>query len=355
MLDEQRCSSMRHPPSIIFGVNLMATAAGSLPAKPVTRERNRTESQFWIVARRFVRHRMAVISLLFIVLIIVLSILAPVITPYTYDTQDILAQGPKPPGSAGSDGGVHLLGIDHLGRDLLTRVLFAARISLTIAIVVTLISETVGLIIGAMAGYYRGWVDTIISRTIEFLLSVPLLPILLIISAIMIRTDSQLPVPAFITHGLSYFFAASPAQANKIIVLILILTAFNWLTAARLMRGMVLSLSEQDFIQSLKGLGAGDRRIIFRHLIPNGLAPIWVDASLNIGGVIITEAALSFLGLGVQEPVPTWGNMLDQARSYMFQHPWLPLVPGIPLVLVALAFNFIGDGMRDALDPRLKR
>jgi peptide/nickel transport system permease protein len=334
----------------------MATATGSLPAKSIVRESKGTESQFWIVARRFARHRMAVISLIFISVMVVLALLAPVIATYPRDLQDISAPArPAPPGIAGSEGKVHLLGIDHLGRDLFTRVLYGARISLTIALIVTLISETVGLTIGAIAGYYRGWVDAIISRVIEFLLSVPLLPILLIVSAIMIRTDSQLPLPSFISNGLSALFLASPAETNKIIVLILILIAFNWLGAARLMRGMVLSLSEQDFVQSLKGLGAGDGRIIFRHLIPNGLAPIWVNASLSIGGVIITEAALSFLALGVQEPVPTWGNMLDQARSYMFQHPWLPLIPGIPLVMVALAFNFIGDGMRDALDPRLKR
>ncbi|HMN26840.1 MAG TPA: ABC transporter permease [Caldilineaceae bacterium] len=334
----------------------MATVAGSLPSKPIQRESSRQESQFRVVARRFARHRMAVISLIFIVLVLILSLLAPVIASYPRDLQDISAPvRPAPPGIAGSAGNVHLLGIDHLGRDLFTRVLYGARISLTIAIVVTLLSETLGLMIGAVAGYYRGWVDAVISRVIEFLLSVPLLPILLIVSAIMIRTDAQLPLPVMITDALSKLFLASSTETNKIIVLILILTAFGWLSAARLMRGMVLSLNEQDFVQSLKALGAGDGRIIYRHLIPNGLAPIWVDASLNIGGVIITEAALSFLALGVQDPVPTWGNMLDQARSYMFQYPWLPLIPGIPLVMVALAFNFIGDGMRDALDPRLKR
>jgi peptide/nickel transport system permease protein len=334
----------------------MATVAGSLSSKPIQRERNGQESQFWVVARRFARHRMAVISLIFILMVIILSLLAPVIASYPRDLQDISAPvRPAPPGIAGSAGKVHLLGIDHLGRDLFTRVLYGARISLTIAIIVTLLSETLGLMIGAVAGYYRGWVDAVISRIIEFLLSVPLLPILLIVSAIMIRTDAQLPLPVFITQALSKLFLASPGETNKIIVLMLILTAFGWLSAARLMRGMVLSLSEQDFVQSLKALGAGDARIIYHHLIPNGLAPIWVDASLNIGGVIITEAALSFLALGVQDPVPTWGNMLDQARSYMFQYPWLPLIPGIPLVMVALAFNFIGDGMRDALDPRLKR
>ncbi|MCL4862214.1 MAG: ABC transporter permease [Caldilineaceae bacterium] len=319
-------------------------------------ETQRTESQFWIVARRFFRHRMAVVSLVFILALLVVSILAPVIATFPRDLQDIAAPSrPAPPGIAGSEGKVHILGIDHLGRDLFTRVLYGGRISLTIALIVTIIAESIGLTIGAVAGYYRGWVDAIISRLIEFMLSIPLLPILLIVSAIMLRTDAKLPLPPFVNQALSAVFLTSETETNKIIVLMGILITFNWLGAARLMRGMVLSLSEQDFVQSLRAFGASDGRIIFRHLIPNGLAPIWVNASLSVGGVIILESALSFLALGVQDPTPTWGNMLDQARSYMFQHPWLPLVPGIPLVMVALAFNFIGDGMRDALDPRLKR
>jgi peptide/nickel transport system permease protein len=334
----------------------MATAATPLAPPRVARTTDKPENQFWIVLRRFMRHRMAVISLVFILLVFVVSLLAPVIATFPRDAVDVTSPNrPAAPGVTDSAGRVHWLGIDHLGRDLFTRVLYGGRISLTIALGVTILSESIGVIIGALAGYYRGWVDSVISRVIEFMLSIPLLPILLIVSAIMLRSDAQLPLPTWVTGALSAVFLTAPQETNKIIVLMLILTVFGWLGAARLMRGMVLSLSEQDFVQSLKALGASDGRIIFRHLIPNGLAPIWVNASLNIGGVIILEAALSFLALGVQEPVPTWGNMLDQARSYMFQHPWLPLVPGIPLVLVSLAFNFIGDGMRDALDPRLKR
>jgi peptide/nickel transport system permease protein len=334
----------------------MATAATSLAPQRAVRTTQKPESQFWIVLRRFRRHRMAVVSLVFILLVFTLSLLAPVITTFPRDLVDVSSPNrPAPPGVTDSAGQVHWLGIDHLGRDLFTRVLYGARISLTIALGVTILAETIGVIIGALAGYYRGWVDALVSRVIEFMLSIPLLPILLIVSAIMLRSDAQLPLPVWVTNALGAVFLTASQETNKIIVLMLILTAFSWLGAARLMRGMVLSLSEQDFVQSLRALGAGDGRIIFRHLIPNGLAPIWVNASLNIGGVIILEAALSFLALGVQDPVPTWGNMLDQARSYMFQHPWLPLVPGIPLVLVSLAFNFIGDGMRDALDPRLKR
>jgi peptide/nickel transport system permease protein len=334
----------------------MATAANTLPAQARSAGARKEESQLTIVTRRFLRHRLAVVSLILILIIFIASLLAPWITTFPRDAVDVAtAARPAPPGVAGSAGYVHLLGIDHLGRDLFTRVLYAGRISLTIAIAVVFFSETIGVIIGATAGYYGGWIDALISRLIEFMLSIPLLPILLIVSAILIKTDAQLPLPAFAVNAISSILLASEKEAQKVVVLVGILVIFSWLSAARLMRGMALSLRNQDFIESLRALGANDARIIFRHIIPNGIAPILVDASLALGGIIILEAALSFLGLGIQDPTPTWGNMLAQSQSYMFQHPWLPLVPGIPLVLVSLSFNFIGDGLRDALDPRLKR
>lgn len=333
----------------------MATTAGALPAGRRAAE-TKDESQFSILVRRFLRHRLAVFSLFLIILIFTASLLAPVITTYPRDAVDVATSSrPAPPGVAGSEGNVHILGIDHLGRDLFTRVLYAGRISLSIAIAVVLLSETIGVIVGATAGYYGGMTDAFISRVIEFMLSIPLLPILLIVSAILIKTDAQLPLPDFMVSAISAILLASEREAQKVVVLVLILVTFGWLGAARLMRGMALSLRNQDFVESLRALGANDARIIFRHIIPNGIAPILVNASLSLGSVIILEAALSFLGLGIQDPTPTWGNMLAQSQSYMFQHPWLPLVPGIPLVLVALSFNFIGDGLRDALDPRLKR
>lgn len=332
----------------------MTTAASALPRKSAAAANE--ESQLAVVVKRFTRHRLAVVSLFLILLIFIASLLAPVITTYGRDTVDVATPSrPAPPGIAGSFGQWHPLGIDHLGRDLFTRVLYAGRISLTVAITVVLLSETVGVLIGAIAGYFGGWIDAVISRVIEFMLSIPLLPILLIVSAIMIKTDAQLPLPPIIISAISAILLASAREAQQVVVLVLILVAFSWLGAARLMRGMALSLRGQDFVESLRALGASNTRIILRHIIPNGIAPILVNASLSLGSVIILEAALSFLGLGIQDPTPTWGNMLAQSQSYMFQHPWLPLVPGIPLVLVSLSFNFIGDGLRDALDPRLKR
>lgn len=334
----------------------MASVAEMLPSKGKTTGKVKEESQFAVVAKRFLRHRLAVFSLIMIALIFTASLLAPVITVYPRDTVDVATNArPAPPGIAGSEGYVHILGIDHLGRDLFTRVLYAGRISLSIAIAVVLISETLGVIIGAAAGYYGGWLDAFVSRVIEFMLSIPTLPILLIVSALLLSTDAPLPLPRFMVNAISAILLASERESQKVVVLVFILVIFGWLGAARLMRGMALSLRNQDFVESLRALGANDARIIFRHIIPNGIAPILVNASLALGGVIILEAALSFLGLGIQDPTPTWGNMMAQSQSYMFQHPWLPLVPGIPLVLVSLGFNFIGDGLRDALDPRLKR
>ncbi|MFN8440998.1 MAG: ABC transporter permease [Caldilineaceae bacterium] len=332
-------------------------AVSSSAVTPInTANTKKAESQAMVVLRRFLRHRMAVISAFIIILILIASILAPAIAPFERDAIDISSNvRPAPPGVMDSAGNTHWLGIDHLGRDLFTRVLYAGRISLIIAIFVTFLSETIGVIIGALAGYYGGWVDLIVSRIIEFMLSLPLLPILLIFSAILLRGGSEMAVPPWAELIISKVLAIPARESKQIFFLIFILVIFGWLGSARLMRGMVLSLRSQDFVESLRALGASDLRIIFGHLITNGLAPILVNASLNLGGVIITEAALSFLGLGIQDPTPTWGNMLSQSQTYMFDNPWMPLVPGVPLVLVSLCINFIGDGLRDALDPRLKR
>ncbi|MBW7884752.1 MAG: ABC transporter permease [Caldilineaceae bacterium] len=333
----------------------MTAAAQPIAVDKIPRE-GKEESQLQIVGRRFRRHRLAVISLFVIAFMFALALLAPVIAPFPRDAVDIAVSArPGPPGTMSSAGQIHPLGVDHLGRDLFTRVVYGARVSLTIAFVVVILSELVGVMLGATAGFFGGWLDSIISRVVEFLLSIPTLPILLITSSILIKTDAQLPVPAFVTNGVSWMLAAPVQEANKVLVLMFILVVLGWTGAARLMRGMALTLRNQDFVEALRAVGASNTRIMLRHIIPNGIAPILVNASLSLAGIVIAEATLSFLGVGVQEPTPSWGNMLSTAQSYMFQHPWLPLVPGIPLCLVTIAFNFIGDGLRDALDPRLKR
>ena len=334
----------------------MASTAGTITLKtPSESEEGKAQSQWAVVGRRFRRHRMAMISIVVLGIILVLSFLAPFITAFGRDTIDVVAPvRPAPPGVV-TAAGPHWLGIDHLGRDLLTRVLYAGRISLTIAILVVFISETFGVIIGAIAGYFGGFIDALVSRIIEFMLAVPLLPILLIVSAILLKSEDMLRIPPAINSVISSVLLTPERESRQIVMLIGILVVFGWLGAARLMRGMALSLRSREFVEALRAQGASEARIIFRHIIPNGIAPILVNASLALGGVIILESALSFLGVGIQDPTPTWGNMLNLSRSYMFTNPWLPLVPGIPLVLVSLCFNFIGDGLRDALDPRLKR
>ncbi len=335
---------------------MAATAdAKPLATAKIPRE-GKEESQFSIVMRRFRRHKLAVISLVVIAIMFVLALLAPVIAPFPRDAVDIaVATRPGPPGTLSSTGQVHILGVDHLGRDLFTRVLYGARVSLTIAFIVVIFQELLGITLGAISGFYGGWSDAVVSRVVEFLLSLPTLPILLITASILIKSGGELPIPPFITNGVAWMLAAPAIEANKVLVLIFILIVLGWTGAARLMRGMALTLRNQDFVESLRAMGASNTRIIFRHIIPNGIAPILVNASLGLAGIVIAESALSFLGVGVQEPTPSWGNMLASAQSYMFQHPWLPLVAGIPLCLVTISFNFIGDGLRDALDPRLKR
>lgn len=334
---------------------MASTAAAIALKKQADSEEGEAQSQWAVVAHRFRRHRMAMISLVVLTIILLMSFFAPYLTPYARDTVDVVAPvRPAPPGVV-TAAGRHLLGIDHLGRDLFTRLLYAGRISLTIAIFVVAISETMGVMIGAVAGYFGGLTDAVVSRIIEFMLAIPLLPILLIVSAILLKGEEVFRAPDFINKIIGAVLLTPARETRQVVVMIVILVVFSWLGAARLMRGMALSLRSREFVEALRAQGASEGRIIFRHIIPNGIAPILVNASLSLGGIIILESALSFLGVGIQDPTPTWGNMLAQSRSYMFTNPWLPLVPGIPLVIVSLCFNFIGDGLRDALDPRLKR
>ena len=232
------------------------------------------------------------------------------------------------------------LGTDELGRDILSRLLYAGRISLGVALVVTILVTSMGTLIGAIAGAVGGIVDTVLMRFTDVMLTLPFLPMVLVLSS------SLRQYPA-----LQDFLGSSFSVA----IIVIVLVVLSWMGNARLVRGSVLSLREQDFIAASQALGAGKWRIILRHLVPNSLAPIIVAATLGFGGVIISESALSFLGFGIMPPVPTWGNMLNEARNspleYLFTQA---LSPGLCIFLTVLAVNFIGDGLRDALDPRLK-
>jgi peptide/nickel transport system permease protein len=231
---------------------------------------------------------------------------------------------------------------------------YAGRISLTVALLAVFISTVIGVAVGAYSGFYGGVVDNVLMRFVEFMLTIPTLPLLLILSSMLLRNENLIPIPDPVLRIGGSIMLLDARDARQAVVIILVLAAFGWLTAARLMRGMVLSLRDQTFTEAARAMGASNSRIIFSHMVPNSMAPIIVDASLALAGFIILEAALSFLGFGIQDPVPTWGNMLSATQSYMFDRPWLPLLPGFPIFVCALAFNFIGDGLRDALDPRLK-
>jgi peptide/nickel transport system permease protein len=316
----------------------MAANAKALQLEPTTSLK--PAGQWSLVWRRLRRHKLAMIGLILFGLVVLLSILAPLIAPYSYEEIN-LRNAYAPLLSPGAEGQApHILGTDKLGRDLFSRLLYAGRISLGVALIVTLLTTILGTLVGAASGAFGGIVDTVLMRFADIMLTLPFLPMVLVLSSSLRQYAA-----------LQDFLGSS----MSVIIIIVVLLIFGWMGNARLVRGSVLSLREQDFIDASRALGAGQARIILRHLVPNSLAPIIVSATLGFGTVIITESALSFLGFGIMPPVPTWGNMLNEARNspleYLFTQA---LSPGLCIFFTVLAINFIGDGLRDALDPRLK-
>lgn len=323
----------------------------ALTAEPVM---PKEESPVRIVLKRFRRHRLAMIALGIVSVILLSSILVKYLAPYKPD-ELVVGNYFLSFGSVDkATGRVHYLGTDNIGRDYFSRILYAGRISLSVALFSVLISELIGITLGAYAGFYRGFLDTLLMRFVEFLLTIPFLPLLLIISSMLMRNPDLIPIPKPVLIIAGKIMLLGPNDARQALLIIMVLAGLGWMQAAQLMRGMVLSLRESTFVEASRSLGASNARIIFRHMIPNAMAPIIVDATLALAGYVIAEAALSFLGFGIQDPIPTWGNMLAATQQFMFDKPWLPLVPGIPIFLCSLCFNFVGDGLRDALDPRLK-
>lgn len=237
---------------------------------------------------------------------------------------------------------LHLLGTDELGRDVFIRLVYGTRVSLFIGILVAIVSACIGLIIGSLAGYYGGAIDSALMRVTDALLSLPIIPFLIVLAAIDLNK-----IPAF--------NALVGSRNESIVKMIAILLLFSWMTTARLVRGSILSLREREFILAAKTLGAKDSTIIFRHMIPNVIAPMLVSVTLGVGSSIIFESALSFLGLGVQQPTPTWGNMLSNAQDLISEAPWLAILPGLLILATTMSFNYIGDGLQDAVDPKAIR
>ncbi len=328
-----------------------AAQMDNIKAEAITIEER---SPFQVVMMRFVKHRLAMVSMAVMILIFIVTILAPYITTFKVDELNVNDYF-VPFGTVDeATGRVHYLGTDNIGRDYFSRLLYAGRISLSVALLSVLISETIGILVGAVSGFYGGWIDSVLMRFVEFMLTIPTLPLLLIISSMLLRNENLIPIPESVLKVVGDIMLLGPKDARNAVLIVIVLAGFGWLSSAQLMRGTVLSLREQTFVEASRSLGATDVWIIFKHMIPNAMAPIIVDASLGLAGFVVAEAALAFLGFGIQDPIPTWGNMLSATQTYMFDKPWLPLVPGLPIFICSLCFNYIGDGLRDALDPRLK-
>ena len=322
----------------------MATVTSTSNAKPqiaTLKEEKRAPESIWrMAARRFFRHRMAVFGLVLFILIVLF-----VVGGAFFVTEDY-SNTPAPAIKFQSPSVAHALGTDQVGRDVLARIIYGGQISLMIAIASVTISIVLGTVIGLVAGYFAGtsqaWIDAILMRIVEALLSFPVLILLLLLSRWMVR----------LTLTINVLGRELSATAVGVILLI---GLTGWMGLSRIVRALVLSLREREFVLAARTIGASDRRIIFNHILPNCIAPIVVTATLGIGGAIITESYLSFLGFGVQPPTATWGNIMERVRDSFDSAPWLWLYPGGLTVLTVLAINFIGDGLRDALDPRSQK
>jgi peptide/nickel transport system permease protein len=270
--------------------------------------------------RRLLEHRAAWLSLVFLLTLALSVVIVPWVSPYAYDLQDLELIGqPVAPDRA------HWFGTDELGQDSLTRAFFGGRISLAVGLASALVATLVGTAIGALAGFFGGLVDAALMRLTDVVLSIPLLPLVLLLSGLL---RPGLPM------------------------LVLTIGGLTWMATARVVRSQFLTLRELEFVTAARALGAGSGRLIVRHMLPNAVAPITVSATLAVGSSIMLESALSFLGFGVQPPTPTWGNLLNAASPWIGAAPWLALPPGILIFATVLAVNFLGDGLRDALESK---
>jgi len=270
--------------------------------------------------RRFKRHKLAIGSAIVLLLLGIAVILGDVISKYNFHEQLFLdaLKGPS---------AKHWFGTDLLGSDQFVRVMDGGRISLTVGLTVAFSAGLIGAVVGGMAGYYGGWLDNLLMRVTDLFLSIPFLVVLIL---------------------------ASKLLGGSVFDVVLLLSLIFWMPDARIVRGVFLSLKEKEFVEAARASGASNKRIIFYHIMPNALGPIIVNVTLLVAGAILTESALSFLGFGVRPPTPSWGNLLSDSQSFITQAPWLVWFPGLMILITVLAVNFLGDGLRDALDPHQK-
>jgi peptide/nickel transport system permease protein len=278
-----------------------------------------------IIWKRFRKHPGAIIGVFVFLLLIVLVVIVP-LSPYDPEASS-MTERLQPPSLA------HPMGTDALGRDQLTRILYGGRVSLTVGLLVVIISLSIGVPMGALAGYYGGTLDSVLMRITDTFLSLPALLVLILLSAILREVDA----PLF--------------ESNSVLTIALVIGILSWMTFARLVRALFLTLREMDFVSATRALGGTDFRIIANHILPNSIGPIIVEATLELGYAIIEESGLSFLGFGIQPPTPSWGNLLSNAQENFTKYPWLAIFPGLMIFLAIISVNYIGDGLRDAFDP----
>lgn len=283
----------------------------------------KARSQWAYARKRFFRHRLAVASLIVVTAIFLCGAFAGAIAPHSYSAIDLNYFFHAP-----TVKNAHYFGTDQLGRDYFSRVIYGIRTSEKVGLVVALLSSIIGMLVGGVAGYFGGWIDNILMRITDLVLTLPALPVLLTAAALL-------------------------GQGNEWRVT-LILAFFFWTPLARIVRGSFLSLREKEYVEAAKAAGAGDFRIMFRHMLPNSLGPIVVNGTLTVGTAILVEAALSFLGFGIQPPTPALGALVNEGQDNP-QAWWLTVFPGVTVVLIVLCVNFVGDGLRDALDPTQRR
>lgn len=273
----------------------------------------------WVIGKRFSRNKLAVSGACVVLALIATSLLAPFIAPYdptTIDVYNVLSPPSK----------THLLGTDELGRDLLSRIIWGSRVSLKVGFVAVGIAITIGIIIGSIAGFYGGKVDAVLMRFVDMMLAFPTFFLILAVIAIL---------------------------EPSIFTIMAVIGVTGWMDVARLVRAEFLTLKERDFVDAAKAIGLKNNRLIFRHILPNALSPVFVAATFGVAGAILTESGLSFLGLGVQPPDPSWGNILTAGKDNIEVAWWLSLFPGLAILVTVLSYNLVGEGLRDALDPRL--
>lgn len=282
-------------------------------------------SGWWLALRKFSQNRLAVLGVVVFSLIALGVILAD-LSPYDPERTNLRARFATPSLE-------HPFGTDDLGRDTLTRVLYGGRISLLVGMLAMLISIVIGTFIGGLAGYFRGWTDSLLMRATDLFLSLPSLFVLIVLSTLLLDTPF--------------------AQAyGGTLMIVLIVGVLSWMVVARIVRSSFLAIREHDFVEAARAGGAGHARLMVRHILPNALGPIFVQATLQVAVAILAESGLSYLGFGIQPPTATWGNMLRDAQTYMTRYPWLAVFPGLMIFLTVMSVNAIGDGLRDAFDPR---